>query len=150
MDAMAATHYELREAFVKNFEVGIRQREAVLMGAYSVAVLKSIAYIRSNDISKIAGIDDLVFDSQRDEKAVDLALNGYSDIQQCVDVIYKLFGDSRKETYSNNYHDVYPKYKINPKLEALYYWLGTLGYKMSSEEKLLTTGRHEVFKRKGI
>ena len=150
MDAMAATHYELRKAFIENFEVGIRQREAMLMGAYSVAVLKSIAYIRSNDISKIAGIDDMVFDSQRDEKAIKLALNGYSDIQQCLDVIYKLFGDSGKEVYSNNYHDVHPKYKINPKLEVLYHWLGTLGYKMSSEEKLLATGQHEVFKQKGI
>ena len=147
---MAATHYELRKAFVKNFEVGIRQRETVLMGAYSAAVLKSIAYIRSNDISEIAGIDNSVFDSRRDEKAIELALNGYSDIQQCLDVIYKLFGDSGRETYSNDYHYVYPKYKINPKLEVLYYWLGILGYKMSSEEKLLATGQHEVFKQKGI
>lgn len=150
IDAMAATHYELRKAFVKNFEIGIRQRETVLMGAYSAAVLKSIAYIRSNDISEIAGIDNSVFDSRRDEKAIELALNGYSDIQQCLDVIYKLFGDSERETYSDGYHYVYPKYKINPKLEVLYHWLGSLGYKMSSEEKLLTTGRHEVFKRKGI
>ena len=97
------------------------------------------------NVDKEAGIDSKYFDPKQDEKAVKLAFDGYFDIQQCANVIYKLFGDSEKEDYANNSRFGYPTYKINPRLEALYHWLVALGYQMSSEEKLLATGQHEVF-----
>lgn len=145
VDAMAATHYELRKAFMENFKATTKQHELVLMGAYSVAVLQGVAYIGLGSANKEAGIDNKYFDPKRDEKAVKLAFDGYFDIQQCANVIYKLFGDSEKEDYANNSRFGYPTYKINPRLEALYHWLVALGYQMSSEEKLLATGQHEVF-----
>lgn len=145
VDAMAATHYELRKAFMENFKATTKQHELVLMGAYSVAVLQGVAYIGLGSVNKEAGIDSKYFDPKRDEKAVKLAFDGYFDIQQCANVIYKLFGDSEKENYANNSRFGYPTYKINPRLEALYHWLVALGYQMSSEEKLLATGQHEVF-----
>lgn len=145
VDAMAATHYELRKAFMENFKATVKQHELVLMGAYSVAVLQGVAYMGLGSVNKEAGIDNKYFDPKRDEKAVKLAFDGYFDIQQCVKVIYKLFGDSEKEDYANNSRFGYPTYKINPRLEALYHWLVALGYQMSSEEKLLATGQHEVF-----
>lgn len=119
--------------------------ELVLMGAYSVAVLQGVTYMGLGSVNKEAGIDSKYFDPKRDEKAVKLAFDGYFDIQQCANVIYKLFGDSEKENYANNSRFGYPTYKINPRLEALYHWLVALGYQMSSEEKLLATGQHEVF-----
>lgn len=145
VDAMAATHYELRKAFMENFKATTKQHELVLMGAYSVAVLQGVAYIGLGSVNKEAGIDSKHFDPKRDEKAVKLAFDGYFDIQQCANVIYKLFGDSEKGNYANNSRFGYPTYKINPRLEALYHWLVALGYQMSSEEKLLATGQHEVF-----
>ena len=145
VDAMAATHYELRKAFMENFKATTKQHELVLMGAYSVAVLQGVTYMGLGSVNKEAGIDSKYFDPKRDEKAVKLAFDGYFDIQQCANVIYKLFGDSEKEDYANNSRFGYPTYKINPRLEALYHWLVALGYQMSSEEKLLATGQHEVF-----
>lgn len=145
VDAMAATHYELRKAFVENLKGTAKQREAVYMGAYSLIVLRSIAYMSWGDISKEAGIDDKYFDPRRDEKAVKLAYESYDNTQQCIEVIYKLFNDNEKEFYANTYRARYPEYKFNPRLEAMYHWLTKLGYLMSSEEKLIAAGTHEIF-----
>lgn len=145
VDAMAATHYELRKTFMENFKATVKQHELVLMGAYSVAVLQGVAYIGLGSVNKEAGIDNKYFDPKRDEKAVKLAFDGYFDIQQCAKVIYKLFGDSEEEGYASNSRFGYPTYKINPRLEALYHWLIALGYQMSSEEKLIAAGTHEIF-----
>lgn len=150
MDAMAATHHELRKIFMENFKATAKQHELVLMGVYSVAILQGVAYMRLGNVNEEAGIDSKFFDPKRDEKAIKLAFDGYSDIQQCAKVIYKLFGDNEKELYTNNSRFGYPTYKINPRLEALYHWLVALGYQMSSEEKLLATGQHEVFQQKVI
>lgn len=145
VDAMAATHYELRKAFVENLRGTAKQREAVYMGAYSLIVLRSIAYMSCGDISKEAGVDDKYFDPRRDEKAVKLAYESYDNIQKCIEVIYKLFNDNEKEFYANGYRAVYPEYKFNPRLEAMYHWLTKLGYQMSREEKLIAAGTHEIF-----
>lgn len=145
VDAMAATHYELRKAFVENLKGTAKQREAVYMGAYSLIVLRSITYMTWGDISKEAGIDDKYFDPRRDEKAVKLAYESYDNIQKCIEIIYKLFNDNEKEFYANGYRAVYPEYKFNPRLEAMYHWLTKLGYQMSSEEKLIAAGTHEIF-----
>lgn len=145
VDAMAATHYELRKAFVENLKGTAKQREAVYMGAYSLIVLRSITYMTWGDISKEVGIDDKYLDPRRDEKAVKLAYESYDNTQQCIEVIYKLFNDNEKEFYANGYRAGYPEYKFNPKLEAMYHWLTKLGYQMSSEEKLIAAGTHEIF-----
>lgn len=145
VDAMAATHYELRKAFVENLKGTAKQREAVYMGAYSLIVLRSITYMTWGDISKEAGIDDKYFDPRRDEKAVKLAYESYDNTQKCIEVIYKLFNDNEKEFYANGYRAGYPEYKFNPRLEAMYHWLTKLGYQMSSEEKLIAAGTHEIF-----
>lgn len=145
VDAMAATHYELRKAFVENLRGTAKQRKAVYMGAYSLIVLRSIAYMSCGDISKEAGVDDKYFDPRRDEKAVKLAYESYDNIQKCIEIIYKLFNDNEKEFYANGYRAVYPEYKFNPRLEAMYHWLTKLGYQMSSEEKLIAAGTHEIF-----
>lgn len=145
VDAMAATHYELRKAFIENLRCTAKQREAVFMGAYSLIILRSMTYMTLGDISKEAGIDDKYFDNRRDEKAVKLAYESYDNIQQCIEVIYKLFNDNEKEFYANGYRAVYPEYKFNPRLEAMYHWLTKLGYQMSSEEKLIAAGTHEIF-----
>lgn len=145
VDAMAATHYEMRKAFMENFKATTKQHELVLMGAYSVAVLQGVTYMGLGSVDKEAGIDSKYFDPKQDEKAVKLVFDGYFDIQQCANVIYKLFGDSEEEDYANNSRFEYPTYKINPRLEALYHWLVALGYQMSSEEKLIAAGTHEIF-----
>lgn len=145
MDAMAATHHELRKTFMENFKATAKQHELVLMGAYSVAILQGVAYMGLGNVNEEAGIDSKFFDPKRDEKAIKLAFDGYSDIQQCAKVIYKLFGDSEEEDYASNSRFGYPTYKINPRLEALYHWLVALGYQMSSEEKLIAAGTHEIF-----
>ena len=145
VDAMAATHYELRKAFVENLKGTAKQREAVYMGAYSLIVLRSVAYMSCGDISKEAGMDNKYFDPRRDEKAVKLAYESYDNTQQCIEVIYKLFNDNEKEFYANGYRAGYPEYKFNPRLEAMYHWLTKLGYQMSSEEKLIAAGTHEIF-----
>ena len=145
VDAMAATHYELRKAFVENLKGTAKQREAVYMGAYSLIVLRSVAYMSCGDISKEAGMDNKYFDPRRDEKAVKLAYESYDNTQKCIEVIYKLFNDNEKEFYANDYRARYPEYKFNPRLEAMYHWLTKLGYQMSSEEKLIAAGTHEIF-----
>lgn len=145
VDAMAATHYELRKAFVENLRGTAKQREAVYMGAYSLIVLRSVAYMSCGDISKEAGMDNNYFDPRRDEKAVKLAYESYDNTQKCIEVIYKLFNDNEKEFYANDYRARYPEYKFNPRLEAMYHWLTKLGYQMSSEEKLIAAGTHEIF-----
>lgn len=145
VDAMAATHYELRKAFVENLRGTAKQREAVYMGAYSLIVLCSVAYMSCGDISKEAGMDNKYFDLRRDEKAVKLAYESYDNTQKCIEVIYKLFNDNEKEFYANDYRARYPEYKFNPRLEAMYHWLTKLGYQMSSEEKLIAAGTHEIF-----
>lgn len=145
VDAMAATHYELRKAFVENLKGTAKQREAVYMGAYSLIVLRSVAYMSCGDISKEAGMDNKYCDPRRDEKAVKLAYESYDNTQKCIEVIYKLFNDNEKEFYANDYRTRYPEYKFNPRLEAMYHWLTKLGYQMSSEEKLIAASTHEIF-----
>lgn len=145
VDTMAATHYELRKAFIENLRCTAKQREAVFMGAYSLIVLRSMTYMTLGDISKVAGVDDKYFDNRRDEKAVKLARESYDNTQQCIEVIYKLYNDNEKEFYANGYRAGYPEYKFNPRLEAMYHWLTKLGYQMSSEEKLIAAGTHEIF-----
>lgn len=72
VDAMAATHYELRKAFMENFKATTKQHELVLMGAYSVAVLQGVTYMGLGSVDKEAGIDSKYFDPKQDEKAVKL------------------------------------------------------------------------------
>ncbi len=141
-----ATAYSLRSAFVQDLTWGPKNTEPILRGALIAATINATAYIGA-DIDAIKGILGLGegpnYLSELTKKSLDSLKT--LDSKKIPLVVYALFGDSEKEGYACGYRKRYPQHEVSTNLEALYYWLTTLGYEMSAEEKALRDGTHELF-----
>lgn len=146
-DELDSLTYELRSSFVRGLSLNVRNVTTMLKGAVASSILRSINYESSDKALCFStlGIDDSGYDPQRGEKAM-CALENIS-AKAYPMLIYSNFGDGKETSYIGGYKSTWPEYKPNAKLDALYRWLCSLGYEMSTEEKALQDGSHELFSR---
>ena len=142
--ALSAEHYELRRSFIENVHVTSRGAEALLRGAVSACVLQVLSYVHtdSNQITALFDAKDLPYE-KRIPAVTDKLLVG--DKEHFAKVIYAAFGDRKDAVYHTGYRYEFPKHQKNAPLDALYAWLGLLGYEMSTEEKQVQDGTHPLF-----
>jgi len=145
LDEKAAVAYDLRSSFVKNLTYGKRNAEQILRGALIFGAINANSYVGSDgdSVRMILGLEGSGWAMDRAAKAVD-ALREMSERQIPV-LIYALFNDNRKESWSDSYRKEYPKHNVSAKLKGLYAWLAPLGYEMSEEERTLLDGTHGLF-----
>jgi len=145
LDEKAAVAYDLRSSFVKNLTYGKRNAEQILRGALIFGAINANSYVGSDgdSVQMILGLEGSGWAMDRAAKAVD-ALREMSERQIPV-LIYALFNDNRKESWSDSYRKEYPKHNVSAKLKGLYAWLTPLGYEMSEEERTLLDGTHGLF-----
>ena len=148
LDEKAAVAYDLRSAFAKTLSYSKRNAEQILRGALIFGAINANSYVGSDgdSVRMILGLEGSGWAMDRAAKAVD-ALREMSERQIPV-LIYALFNDNRKESWSDSYRKEYPKHNVSAKLKGLYAWLTPLGYEMSEEEKTLLDGTHELFQQK--
>ena len=153
-DAWAVIHeqatvaYQLRSDFVKGLRYTPKNANLILKGALLAGILKATDYMGSNRdaIMDMLGQDKESYARDRGIKV--LAAFATADPENYPALIYALFDDSPKEDYTgNSYQKQYPEYYPSSKLTGLYAWLMDLGYEMSSEEKAMQDGSHEVFQK---
>lgn len=145
VNAMAATHYELRKSFIGRLKPTAKSREKILEGAYMAAIVGTIDYadLGREELSNMCGVDKERYDNYRGIKALKFLDNHEPEIQK--QAVYALFKDSEKQSFASGYSGDYPKHKQCSVLMALYKWLELLGYERSDEEELMLTGKHKVF-----
>lgn len=142
---IAATHYELRKAYIEKISVKSRI-DIVLKGAAMAAVVSSFSYLGLKG-------DEMITTMGGDAKArekyarMEVAFKFFENAEpeQLKMLAYTMFGDSADNTFLDGYARNYPKYSKNYRLLALYKWLEQLGYERSEEETLMMTGKHELF-----
>ena len=130
---------------MKNLTYGKRNAEQILRGALIFGAINANSYVGSDgdSVQMILGLEGSGWAMDRAAKAVD-ALREMSERQIPV-LIYALFNDNIKESWSDSYRKEYPKHNVSAKLKGLYAWLTPLGYEMSEEERQLLDGTHELF-----
>ncbi len=145
LDEKAAVAYELRSSFVRDLPYGKRNAEQVLRGALIYGIMSANAYLGSDGerVREILKLKGACCGSEWAAKAVD-ALQEAGE-KQIPTLIYALFNDGAKESWSKSYRKAYPKFDVSAKLKGLYAWLTSLGYVMSEEERQLLDGTHELF-----
>lgn len=144
----AAVSYQLRSDFVKGLRYTQKNANLILKGALLAGILKATDYMGSNRdaIMDMLGQDKESYARDRGIKV--LAAFATTAPENYPALIYALFDDSPKEDYTgNSYQKQYPEYYPSSKLTGLYAWLMDLGYEMSSEEKAMQDGSHEVFQK---
>lgn len=147
IEEQASISYDLRKAFVENLTVTGKNRVLVMKGAVAAHLLEAVDY-NSPDREKLGelfGYKTDRFDADRMEKAI----NGFYAMQesQIPTLIYTLMGDGEKVTCTGtSYKGDFPEYKKNIKLQVIYDWLVSLGYELSSEEKAMLSGEHDMYK----
>ena len=144
----SVTH-KLREDFIKGITLNTKNLTAILKGAAASIVFRCVDYSGANRdlLCGTLGLDDSGYDAKRGEKAYkaldELSAKGYPML------VYANFGDAPDLNYIKGYSGEWPKYEPNPRCDALYAWLCSLGYEMSDEEKALQDGTHELFREEG-
>ena len=141
-----AIAFELRQKFVQGLTVTQKNIGLILRGAV-IGIVAATALYKSPDRNKqlrLLGIDpDGKWDEVRQGavKAV-IALDNDS---LTPTVVYTQFQDSKTNGYHSSYKGDWPKHEDNLMLDALYAWLGLMGYEMSDDEKNLRDGTHSLF-----
>lgn len=149
----AETMYELRRQFIRNLRVGKGNISNILQGAIYVATLNTRIYLKSTDGHKdyyeVLGVvtDDLTLRAFNENNQIIFNRACEKGIEIAAIAIYDMFGDSVDEKPSSSFIGAFPEHKYNWKLDALYRWLELLGYEMSTIERELMNGTHEVFRR---
>lgn len=145
LDEKSAVAYKLRSEFVENLSYGKRNAELILRGALIYGIINANRYTGSDgdSIRDILGLDGNGWAHDRAAQAVD-ALHDVNE-KRIPALVYALFNDGAKESWSDSYRKAYPKHKVSAEIKGLYAWLTSLGYEMSEEERQLLNGTHELF-----
>ena len=145
LDEKSAVAYKLRSEFVENLSYGKRNAELILRGALIYGIINANRYMSSDgdSIRDILGLDGSDWAHDRAAQAVD-ALHDVNE-KRIPALVYALFNDGAKESWSDSYRKAYPKHKVSAEIKGLYAWLTSLGYEMSEEERQLLNGTHELF-----
>lgn len=145
VDELQAVCYRMRNNFVERQVYTSLNASKLLKGAVDSIVIGMVGYT-SADVGicrKILG-EGLSYDSQRVSKAME-ALKQVSP-KDLPKLIYANYGDGKELSYISTYRGEMPHHKPDARLDALYEWLECLGYRMSSGEKALQDGTHEIFR----
>lgn len=149
LEKLANDCYKLRKNFIMGLTYTRSNAMDILKGAIVASSFSSLNYY-SSDMNLLACV---LFDVQiKDtfsgviyEKKHDAKFYMNLDDEKLPTLVYALFGDSAKETCSNNWKQKLPAYKKSNMLILLYQWLESLGYAMATEERQLLDGTHPVF-----
>ncbi|MBQ7436079.1 MAG: ParB/RepB/Spo0J family partition protein [Oscillospiraceae bacterium] len=145
LESLGKTTFELRKKFIDGFTVTKKNEPQVIFGAVIAGCYNAIGYNSSDRgaLYTLAGITDTGYIPEREEKFFE----GFDKVSgdDWVKLVYALFGDADINC-SSGYRREFPKFDHNRKLELIYRWLSTLGYKMSTEEAQMLSGDHEVYK----
>lgn len=143
---LAAVSYKMRLEFIGGISLNPKNSTAILKGAISSIAFGAIDYSSADRTLMVntMGITDAGYGPQRGQRVnrafEETNAKGYPMI------VYANFGDSENMSYANGIKTVWPVFESNPRLDALYNWLCSLGYVMSEEEKQFQSGVHELFK----
>ena len=144
LDSLCKNAHSLRKKFIADFTVTKKNEQQVIFGAVLSACYNEISYNTSDKstLYKLAGITDSGYIPEREEKFFE----GFDKISgdDWAKLVYALFGDADIGCYSG-YRKEFPRFEHNRKLELIYRWLSSLGYKMSTEEAQLISGDHEAY-----
>ena len=143
---LAAVSYKMRSEFIGGISLSPKNSTAILKGAISSIAFGAIDYSSADRALMVntMGITDAGYGPHRGQRInqafEETSAKGYPMI------VYSNFGDSENMSYANGIKTVWPVFESNPRLDALYNWLCSLGYVMSEEEKQFQSGAHELFK----
>ena len=143
---LASVSYKMRMEFIGGISLNPKNSTTVLKGAISSIAFGAIDYSSADRplMVKTMGITNEGYGPHRGQRInqafEETSAKGYPMI------VYSNFGDSENMSYANGIKTVWPVFESNPRLDALYNWLCSLGYVMSEEEKQFQSGAHELFK----
>lgn len=145
IESAAAAAYDLRKKFVDGLTVTKKNEQQVIFGAVIANCFEAISFNCPDrtTLYKLAGIKDTGYIPDRDEKF----WAGFDKISgnDWAKLVYALFGDE-SICGASGYRREFPEFRHNIKLELIYRWISSLGYKISTEEAQLLTGDHEAYK----
>lgn len=146
---LVETTRRLRADFVDTLSLNGKNVPQMFSAALASLVYRSINYDGSDrdTILGVLGMDECGYDSSKRYATAKAAL---ADINSAdvPKIIYANFRDDGNLKYDTGYsHCEFPKYTPNAKLDDLYDWLCSLGYKISEVEVQLMLGTHPLFSR---
>lgn len=150
LEMLAKDCYQLRKDFVMKLSYTRSNAMDILKGALIAGVYNEANYNSSDrdllvqTLFNVAN-EGCTFSGEMRDKRMDAKYYMDIDDSNMPKLAYALFGDSAKETCSTDYKHALPAYKKDGKLELLYQWLESLGYKPANEEQQLLNGTHPVF-----
>lgn len=137
---------ELRAGFVRGLVMHSKNKDAILEGAMQVLRVAVLSYQyepSAADVLRFLGEEE----SNECGKNKEIYKQLLEDKPRSVlpALVYLFFENRGNESYVQEVYDGFPVHKECDRLDALYRWLGSLGYEMSDEEKALQDGTHEGF-----
>lgn len=136
---------KLRSDFVEGLRLNSRNQMKMLQGAISAILVGELSY-NGSDRDKL---NALVGSEGGTTTDVITRVMAYLESIPDADypkIIYAMFSDTREMKYTSSWNKEWPKHRQKKELDALYHWLISLGYEMSTDEKQLMDGTHEIFK----
>ena len=145
VESLGKAAFELRKKFIEGFTVTKKNEAEVIFGAVLAGCFNAIGYNSADRMTlrKLAGIMEEGYIPDIEQKFFE----GFDKVSgdDWAKLVYALFGDSDIRC-SSGYQREFPKFDPDRKLELIYRWLSTLGYKMSTDEAQLLSGEHEAYK----
>lgn len=137
---------ELRAGFVRGLVMHSKNKDAILEGAMQVLRVAVLSYQyepSAAEVLRFLGEEE----SNEYGKNREIYKQLLEDKPRSVlpALVYLFFENRGNESYVQEVYDGFPVHKECDRLDALYRWLGSLGYEMSDEEKALQDGTHEGF-----
>ena len=136
--------YQLRWDFIREQKLNYRNVRVMMEAAVISGVLYAFDFHGADRVLYCETLNIEAPNRDRAEKVIAAFEEGTS-VNYPV-LIYASFGDGKNEGYTSDYKSRWPEHKRNPRLDALYHWLGELGYEMSAEERSMQDGTHKVFR----
>ncbi|MBQ8371539.1 MAG: ParB/RepB/Spo0J family partition protein [Clostridia bacterium] len=146
LEQMEADHRVLRRRFALSVSLTKRNIDSMLRGAVVAMGMKSAAWY-SVGVSLVADALDIDYDSMpynnRFSRLVEALL--CADESCYAAIIYNMYGDGDNTSYIGGMSTEFPTFAPNPRLDALYQYLISLGYEMCDDERMLRDGTHPLF-----
>ena len=143
--------YNLRKDYIENYVVTAKNKATVLYGAVLAASLHATSYNPPNreGLLSVLGLSGNYYSADMGLKVI-TALSK-TDTKDYARLVWHLFGDTSDDSLVTGYRrkKAWPAYQPVPKLYALYDWLKTLGYKLSTTEETLVYGTDVVYQQEG-
>lgn len=146
---LTETAFELRKAFLDEFNAFTPQNEKIIDEAIMVFAAHKVVSFSPNDYEFLKECVKPFKENDGYTAAIsDVRAWFYDNRKKAkIQLLRALFGDSKSNGfYTKQYGENMPKYENNVALQAEYNVLAELGYNISTEEMRLMNGTHEAFK----